>query len=67
MGRGVGWALKDTMRANKQRILDYVKDFRRKGVSSTITLYAIRDLKGQEREDVLNIRPPSRRRRSNRG
>jgi hypothetical protein len=67
MGRGVGWALKDTMRSDKQRILDYIKDFRRKGVSSTITLYAIRDLKGQEREDVLNIRPPSRRRRSNRG
>jgi 3-methyladenine DNA glycosylase AlkD len=44
--KGVGWALKDTMRADKQRALEYVKDLRRKGVSSTITLYAIRDLKG---------------------
>jgi hypothetical protein len=54
--KGVGWALKDTMRADKGRILDYVKDLRRRGVSSTITLYAIRDLKGGERKEVLSIK-----------
>lgn len=61
--KGVGWALKDTMRANKQRILDYVKDLRRRGVSSTITLYAIRDLKGEERKHILAVKPPRRGRR----
>ncbi len=54
--KGVGWALKDNMRGAKKRVLDYVKSLRRKGVSSTITLYAIRDLKGKEREEVLNIK-----------
>ncbi|UCD44939.1 MAG: DNA alkylation repair protein [Candidatus Bathyarchaeota archaeon] len=55
--KGVGWALKDTMRADRERVLEYVKSLRKKGVSSTITLYAIRDLKGEEREAVLNIKP----------
>ncbi|MCW3978115.1 MAG: DNA alkylation repair protein [Candidatus Bathyarchaeota archaeon] len=64
--KGVGWALKDTLRADKHRILDYVKDLRRRGVSSTVTLYAIRDLKGQEREHVLAIKPHSRGRRKDR-
>lgn len=54
--KGVGWALKDNMRADKKRVLEYVKSLRRKGVSSTITLYAIRDLKGVEREEVLSIK-----------
>ncbi|MFQ6087097.1 MAG: DNA alkylation repair protein [Candidatus Bathyarchaeia archaeon] len=54
--KGVGWALKDTMRGAKKRVLDYVKSLRRKGVSSVITLYAIRDLKGKERKDVLDIK-----------
>lgn len=54
--KGVGWALKDNMRFDKKRVLEYVKSLRRKGVSSTITLYAIRDLKGKEREDVLKIK-----------
>lgn len=57
--KGVGWALKDNMRADRGRVLDYVKSLRRRGVSSTITLYAIRDLKGEERREVLSIRPPS--------
>jgi 3-methyladenine DNA glycosylase AlkD len=61
--KGVGWALKDTMRADKTRILDYVKDLRRRGVSSTVTLYAIRDLKGDERKEVLSIKPEKKRRR----
>jgi len=55
--KGVGWALKDNMRGAKKRVLEYVKSLRRKGVSSVITLYAIRDLKGKEREGVLKIRP----------
>lgn len=55
--KGVGWALKDNMRGAKKRVLDYVKSLRRKGVSSTITLYAIRDLKGKERKAVLDIKP----------
>ena len=55
--KGVGWALKDNMRSGKRRVLDYVKSLRRKGVSSVITLYAIRDLKGKEREEVLKKKP----------
>lgn len=51
--KGVGWALKDLMKADKDRILDYVRQLRRDKISSTITLYAIRDLKGQERKDFL--------------
>ncbi len=51
--KGVGWALKDNMRGSKKKVLDYVKSLRERGVSSVITLYAIRDLKGTEREEVL--------------
>ena len=54
--KAVGWALKDMMRGDKQKVLDYVKKIRRAGVPSTITLYAIRDLKGKERQEVLSIR-----------
>lgn len=61
--KGVGWALKDNMRFDKKRVLEYVKDLRRKGVSSTITLYAIHDLKGKEREEVLRIKPPKKRKK----
>ena len=55
--KGVGWALKDNMRGARKKVLDYVKSLRRQGVSSLITLYAIRNLKGKEREEVLNIKP----------
>jgi 3-methyladenine DNA glycosylase AlkD len=51
--KGVGWALKDLVRGDRPRVLEYVKDLRRRGVSAVITLYAIRDVKGAEREDVL--------------
>ena len=51
--KGVGWCLKDVMRADKRRVIEYVKRLRREGVSSVITLYAIRDLKGAERQSVL--------------
>ncbi len=54
--KGVGWALKDNMRADKNRVIEYVKSLRRKGVSSTITLYAIRDLKGEQRKETLKIK-----------
>lgn len=55
--KGVGWALKENMRGAKKRVLDYVKSLRLKGVSSVITLYAIRDLRGRERKEVLKIKP----------
>ena len=54
--KGVGWALKDVMRGDPDRVLAYVKDLRRRGVSAVITLYAIRDLKGRDREDILAAR-----------
>ena len=56
--KAVGWALKDTMRAGagaKRRVVALVKEMRGAGVSSTITLYAIRDLKGREREAILRV------------
>jgi 3-methyladenine DNA glycosylase AlkD len=57
--KGVGWALKDTMRSAPQQIKDYVKNLRKLGVSSTITLYAIRDLKGEERKEILQVKKSS--------
>ena len=54
--KGVGWALKDNMRGAHDRVVAYVKDLRRMGVPSTITLYAIRDLKGEERQAVLAVK-----------
>jgi len=54
--KGVGWALKDNMRSAPKRVFSYVKDLRRRGVSSTITLYAIRDLKPSQRREVLAIK-----------
>lgn len=54
--KGVGWVLKDNMRGAKSKVLKYVKRLRHRGVSSTITLYAIRDVKGKEREAVIAIR-----------
>ena len=54
--KAVGWALKDMMRGNKRKVLDYVKQIRRAGVPATITLYAIRDLRSKERQEVLSIK-----------
>jgi len=54
--KGVGWALKDNLRGDPDRVIAYVKALRRQGVSSTITLYAIRDLKGEERQAVLDVK-----------
>ncbi len=53
--KAVGWALKDMMRGDKKKVLDYVRQIRRAGVPAAVTLYAIRDLKGKEREEVLRI------------
>jgi 3-methyladenine DNA glycosylase AlkD len=53
--KGVGWALKDNLRGARGKVLRYVKGLRRRGVPSTVTLYAIRDLKGAERAAVLAI------------
>ena len=61
--KGVGWALKDTIRAGpaaKRRVIALVKRMRREGIPSTITLYAIRDLKGAEREAILKIKPANK-------
>lgn len=58
--KGVGWALKDTMRAGPgatRRVLAMVKRMRREGVPATITLYAIRDLRGAERDAILRVKP----------
>jgi len=55
VGKGVGWVLKDCMRGDKERVLEYVKGLR-KGVSTVITLYAIRDLKDDDRGYILNTK-----------
>lgn len=52
--KGIGWSLKDLMKVDKKRILGYVQQLRENGVSSTVTLYAIKDIKGQERAALLN-------------
>ena len=54
--KAVGWALKDTLRGDHDTTLTYIKSLRRRGISSVITLYAIRDLQGKEREEVLALK-----------
>ena len=54
--KGVGWALKVNMRAAPDTVIDYVKELRRMGVPSTITLYAIGNLKGEARQEVLAVK-----------
>lgn len=54
--KAVGWALKNNIPGNRKRIIDYIKELRRKGVPSTITLYAIKDLKCRERKEILNVK-----------
>jgi 3-methyladenine DNA glycosylase AlkD len=51
--KGVGWCLKDIMHGDKKKVLAYAKKLRKLGVPATITLYAIRDLKGEERISFL--------------
>ncbi|MFC2164636.1 DNA alkylation repair protein [Acidobacteriota bacterium] len=57
--KGVGWALKDNLRSAPDRLFPYIKDLRQRGVSSTITQYAIRDLKGEKRQEVLAVKKNS--------
>ena len=54
--KGVGWVLKDNLRSAPDCIFPYIKDLRRRGVSSTITLYAIRDLRGEKRQEILAVK-----------
>lgn len=61
--KAVGWALKDTMRGDKDRVLAYVKNLRTRKKTAVITLYAIRDLKGKEREDVLALKPKKKKKK----
>jgi len=58
--KGVGWALKDNLRSAPEKILPFIKDLRRRGAPSTITLYAIRELKGRDRQDVLAVKARTR-------
>ncbi len=51
---GVGWCLRDLMRWHKEEILPYISNLRKMGVSSKVTLYALRDIKGEERAAILN-------------
>jgi 3-methyladenine DNA glycosylase AlkD len=57
--KGVGWALKDNLRSAPDRVLPYIKDLRRRGVHSMVTLYAIRDLKGKKRREILSVKKDS--------
>ena len=52
--KGVGWSLKDLMRNDKERIIEYVIELRAQGVSSIITLYALKDIQGKERAAILS-------------
>ncbi len=52
--KGVGWTLKDMMKSDKGRIINYIKTLRSQNVSSVITLYAIRDLSPEERDEILH-------------
>jgi len=55
--KAIGWALKDNMRGNKERIIPYIQSLREQNVSSTIILYAIRDIKDkEERQSLLKDR-----------
>jgi len=54
--KGVGWCLKDLMRADRARVINYVIELREQRVSSVITLYALRDIKGKERARLLQAR-----------
>lgn len=54
--KGVGWTLKVNMDYAYDRVFEYVKDLRKRGVSSTITLYAIEKLPPDIRKEVLKIK-----------
>jgi len=45
---------------NKEKIINYVKKLHNLGVSSTITLHAIRRIRGKEREEILSKKTPKK-------
>jgi len=51
--KGVGWCLKDLLKTDKDSVMPYILELRNQQVSSTITLYALRDIKGKERQEIL--------------
>ena len=51
--KGVGWSLKDLMRNDKERIINFVIELRARGVSSVVTFNALKDIKGDERAAIL--------------
>ncbi len=55
--KAVGWCLKDAFRGDPKKIFPYLKQLRRRGVSSVITLYAARDIKGERRCELLDCKP----------
>lgn len=55
--KGVGWALRDSMNRDRNRVSEYVKSLRRRGVSSKVTLYATENLKGEARKAILKVKP----------
>jgi 3-methyladenine DNA glycosylase AlkD len=62
--KGVGWALKDSLRWTPDVVLPIVKELRRAGAPSTVVLYAIRNLEGAARDEVLAIPRPGGRRKA---
>lgn len=61
--KGVGWALRDSLNGDRNRVIEYVKSLRRRGVSSKVTLYTIEKFKGKERKAILEIKPEKKRTR----
>ena len=58
MRRGNTWRIQagsTSLVRQSGRVLAYIKALRRRGVSAVITLYAIRDLKGAARQEILDI------------
>lgn len=55
--KGAGWALKDLMRSDQGRVLDYVCRLRAAGASNDVVLYAIKELDPELRRDILLTRP----------
>lgn len=55
--KAIGWCLKDCLKGDQKQIVEFVKNLRNQGVSSVITLYAIRDLKGYLRQEILACKP----------
>jgi 3-methyladenine DNA glycosylase AlkD len=60
--KGVGWMLQDLMESDQPRITAYTKRLRAEGISSVVTLYAIRRLRGPVRDAVLAVKPTRSRR-----